>query len=50
MVKKNIFDVLKDSNYSVPKVAIKCKAFKVLPPFLRVVSITDLRMAKWLAL
>jgi len=32
-------------NYSVSKVAIRCKAFKTLLPFLIVVSITDLRIA-----
>ena len=37
-------------NYSVPKVAIKCKAFKTLFPDLMVVSITDLKMANTFAL
>ena len=36
-------------NYSVPKVAISFKAFKTLLSFLIAVSITDLRMAKRLA-
>jgi hypothetical protein len=36
---------LKIGNYSVPKVAIKCKALKTLFPFLIEVSITDLRVA-----
>jgi hypothetical protein len=35
---------------SVPKVAIRCKAFKTLFPFLIVVSITDLRMTNTFAL
>ncbi len=39
----------KNRNYSVPKVAIRCKAFKTLLPFLIVVSITDLRTANILA-
>ena len=37
------------SNYSVPKVAIKCNAFITPLPDLMVVSIMDLRMANTLA-